>query len=69
MKCIACDSSCFKHCRFAGPKGCEVCRDGYIWDEEYGCLDIDECIQLGYNPCHSNSFSVNNEGSYRCFGK
>ena len=68
-KCLPCDSSCLGHCRFKGPKGCEVCKDGYIWDEGYGCLDVDECLELGYNPCSSNSFCVNNEGSFRCFSK
>ena len=69
LKCLPCDSSCLGHCRFKGPKGCEVCKDGYIWDEGYGCLDVDECLELGYNPCSSNSFCVNNEGSFRCFSK
>jgi hypothetical protein len=28
---------------------------------------VDECLELGYNPCHGNTFCVNTEGSYTCF--
>lgn len=68
-KCDQCDKSCSGHCRDKGPKGCEVCKEGYSWDQEYGCLDIDECLELGYNPCKTNTFCVNTEGSYQCFRK
>lgn len=67
LVCISCDKSCLDHCRFGGPKGCEVCREGYFWDADYGCLDIDECLEMGHNPCMTNSFCVNTEGSYFCF--
>ena len=68
-KCDQCDKSCLDHCRNKGPKGCEVCKDGYAWDTDFGCLDIDECVELDYNICKSNSFCVNTEGSYQCFRK
>lgn len=68
-QCEPCDKSCLSFCRAKGPKGCEVCRDGYSWDPDYGCLDIDECHELGYNPCQKNSFCINTEGMYDCFGK
>lgn len=67
--CEPCDRSCAGTCRFAGSKGCQVCREGYIWDQEYGCIDVDECIELGYNPCRKNTFCVNTQGSYQCFSK
>ena len=67
--CEICDKSCLTFCRGKGPKGCEVCRDGYSWDPDYGCLDVDECHELGYNPCQRNSFCVNTEGQYECFGE
>jgi hypothetical protein len=65
--CEACDRSCLGHCRALGPKGCEVCREGYLWDQDDGCLDIDECVGLGYNPCKTNTFCVNTEGSHECY--
>ena len=68
-QCEPCDKSCLSFCRAKGPKGCEVCRDGYSWDPDYGCLDIDECHELGYDPCQRNSFCINTEGMYDCFGK
>ena len=67
--CDPCDKSCLGHCRFRGSKGCEVCREGYIWDQDVGCFDVDECTELGYNPCASDTFCVNTEGSYKCFSK
>ncbi|RWS13297.1 cysteine-rich with EGF-like domain protein 2 [Dinothrombium tinctorium] len=66
-ECQKCHPSCLNHCRDKTPKGCEVCKDGFLWDKDYGCLDIDECVELGYNPCKRNTFCVNTEGSYECF--
>ncbi|RWS29808.1 cysteine-rich with EGF-like domain protein 2 [Leptotrombidium deliense] len=67
--CQACHSSCSGHCRDKGPKGCEVCKEGYLWDNDYGCMDIDECVELNHNPCKGNTFCVNTEGSHECFRK
>lgn len=36
-QCSKCDKSCKGHCREAGPKGCEVCADGYQYSVEFGC--------------------------------
>ena len=69
LVCEACDKSCQDSCRSAGPKGCLVCSGGYIWDNDYGCVDIDECIDIGVNPCESNAFCVNTEGSFYCYRK
>lgn len=36
-QCSKCDKSCKGHCREGGPKGCEVCADGYQYSVELGC--------------------------------
>ncbi|CAG2176877.1 unnamed protein product, partial [Oppiella nova] len=60
--CEPCDKSCADRCRSGGPKGCLVCGTGYIWDGDYGCVDVDECADMGVNPCESNAFCINTEG-------
>jgi len=67
VTCLPCDKSCVFHCRSKGARGCEVCKAGYYWDKEYGCVDIDECNELKRNPCQKNTFCVNTEGSYLCY--
>lgn len=37
-------------------------------DVEQGCMDINECVVDDKEPCGSNQFCVNNEGSYSCLG-
>lgn len=64
--CAKCDPSCKGHCREGGPKGCEVCADGYHYSVEFGCIDLDECIESIYPPCKLGTFCVNTIGSYRC---
>ncbi|KAG8199220.1 hypothetical protein JTE90_016039 [Oedothorax gibbosus] len=49
--CEACDISCKSHCRGPGPKNCEVCADGYNFDESKGCI-----LQLP-----SNSLEMTND--------
>lgn len=39
-QCAKCDKSCKGHCREGGPKGCEVCTDGYQYLVEYGCTGM-----------------------------
>ncbi|XP_054163183.1 cysteine-rich with EGF-like domain protein 2 [Oppia nitens] len=65
--CQECHKSCQDGCRSSGPKGCLVCGTGYIWDNDYGCLDVDECVDLGVTPCETNAFCINTEGSYYCY--
>ncbi len=69
--CNPCDNSCADSCRSGGPKGCLVCKNGYIWDNDYGCYDINECLDIGVDPClsESNTFCVNTEGSFHCYRK
>lgn len=69
ITCLPCDKSCAFHCRSKGSRGCEVCKSGYYWDQDYGCIDIDECNELKRNPCKKNTFCVNTEGSYLCYGQ
>ncbi|XP_054721878.1 cysteine-rich with EGF-like domain protein 2 [Uloborus diversus] len=65
-QCAKCDKSCKAHCREAGPKGCEVCADGYHYIVEFGCLDDNECYELSELACKHGTFCVNTIGSYRC---
>ncbi|CAL1276430.1 unnamed protein product [Larinioides sclopetarius] len=65
-QCIKCDKACKGHCREAGPKGCEVCADGYQYSVELGCIDSNECIEMSPHPCKHGTFCVNTIGSYRC---
>lgn len=37
-ECAKCDKACKAHCREGGPKGCEVCADGYQYSIELGCI-------------------------------
>lgn len=65
--CKPCHRSC-QYCRLDGSLGCEVCRSGFTWIPAYGCSDIDECAQ-NKKICGENTFCVNTEGSYFCYGK
>ncbi|CAH8660274.1 unnamed protein product [Heterobilharzia americana] len=54
----------------AGTQGCDnrrdaVCNEGFQWNREKGCIDIDECNPtFGSNPCQYQC--VNTYGGYRC---
>ncbi|KAG8194884.1 hypothetical protein JTE90_029175 [Oedothorax gibbosus] len=65
-ECTKCDKACKGHCREGGPKGCEVCADGYQYSTEFGCIDIDECIEHSPHPCKHGTFCVNAIGTHRC---
>lgn len=67
ITCKPCHRSC-QFCRNEGPLGCEVCRSGFTWIPTYGCSDIDECSQ-NKKICGENTFCVNTEGSYFCYGE
>lgn len=61
---IACDEG---GCTTAGPKGCRVCKAGWIMEPEIGgCVDIDECAVENSRTCKPNQFCVNSEGSFKC---
>lgn len=66
--CKPCHRSCL-FCRREGSLGCEVCRSGFTWVPIYGCSDVDECIQSNNKICRDNTFCVNTEGSYFCYGE
>lgn len=65
QNCKPCHRSCL-YCRREGSIGCEVCRSGFTWVPDHGCLDIDECI-AHKGICGPNTFCVNTEGSYFCY--
>lgn len=68
-QCLRCDLSCASSCHSIGPKGCNVCRAGYYWDNDTGCIDIDECNLMELNPCKYNTYCINTQGSFKCFRK
>lgn len=63
--CKPCHKSC-EYCHDTGPRGCDVCKDGFTLLPKYGCSDVDECIQ-NKSICGDNTFCVNTEGSYFCY--
>lgn len=65
LLCSKCHISCEGSCTKGGPTGCEKCTNGWIMNEEKGCLDINECASVKA-VCGPLQFCVNNEGSYRC---
>lgn len=69
LTCLACDTSCLDNCKFKGPKGCISCKSGYNWDDEKGCIDVNECTESFTSPCPNSKFCINNLGSYICSGK
>lgn len=68
VECKKCHMSCL-YCRHASPLGCEVCQSGFTWIPAYGCSDVDECVKSNNKICGENTFCVNTEGSYFCYGK
>ncbi|XP_045481397.1 cysteine-rich with EGF-like domain protein 2 [Harmonia axyridis] len=65
LTCSKCHSSCDGPCTKAGATGCTKCRDGWIMDDNDGCIDVDECTS-SKSPCKTGKFCVNNIGSYQC---
>lgn len=67
VDCKACDPSCSSTCSGPGPTACTKCKGGYLWDEELGCQDIDECkLDIETYPCQKQEYCENNPGSYKC---
>lgn len=65
LLCSKCHISCKDVCTKPGPTGCESCASGWIADQEKGCLDLNECVDV--KPvCKPSQFCVNTEGSYKC---
>ncbi|TNN06222.1 Hemicentin-1, partial [Schistosoma japonicum] len=54
----------------AGSQGCDnrrdlLCNEGFQWNREKGCIDIDECNPtFGSSPCQYKC--LNTYGAYRC---
>ncbi|XP_065340725.1 cysteine-rich with EGF-like domain protein 2 [Cloeon dipterum] len=63
--CSPCFIACKDTCSGAGPLGCRACKDGWESSDEFGCHDINECIEFT-GACGANQFCVNTEGSYSC---
>lgn len=69
LLCSKCHMACDDEgCKGPGSKSCVGCKSGWIRDNEGNCIDVNECLRK-QNPCKSNQFCVNNEGSYSCLGK
>jgi len=62
--CLSCDESCESSCSDGTNKGCDSCKDGYMQDEEEGCIDKNECEED--DICVEGKFCINNKGSYKC---
>lgn len=62
-ECTKCDKACKGHCREGGPKGCEVCADGYQYSTEFGCIG-NYLFFIGLitaqNTCHAYYILVKN---------
>lgn len=67
VDCEACDVSCASTCTGPGPTACKKCKGGYLWDQELGCQDIDECKRDPETfPCKKEQYCENTAGSYTC---
>ncbi|XP_040079161.1 cysteine-rich with EGF-like domain protein 2 isoform X1 [Ixodes scapularis] len=64
--CTKCHQACKGNCTEPGPKACTACNEGFVMTEEFGCLDVDECVEAETPLCGKNTFCANNEGSYKC---
>ncbi|VVC29483.1 Laminin EGF domain,EGF-like calcium-binding, conserved site,EGF-like, conserved site,EGF-like [Cinara cedri] len=65
LTCEQCHKSCKRGCTDSGPKGCNECKDGWMYmGKGKGCIDVNECIEQ--DVCTSQQFCVNNEGFYSC---
>ncbi|XP_064483431.1 cysteine-rich with EGF-like domain protein 2 isoform X2 [Ornithodoros turicata] len=67
-ECLKCHKACKGNCTEGGPKACQACNDGYVMTQEFGCVDVDECIESETPVCKDGTFCVNSEGSHDCFG-
>lgn len=65
-ECKACDESCALTCVEGGPKGCVTCDKGFVWSNEEGCRDIDECKHPNLISCTTGTYCENIAGSYEC---
>ncbi|XP_041457994.1 protein disulfide isomerase Creld2-like isoform X2 [Lytechinus variegatus] len=63
--CKACHKACTALCTSGGPKGCKKCKAGWLWNDETGCQDVDECVGEE-PPCEEEEFCENTQGSYKC---
>ncbi|XP_025106581.1 cysteine-rich with EGF-like domain protein 2-B isoform X2 [Pomacea canaliculata] len=61
--CKVCHISCKNKCNAYGRQGCEECKDGWTYNKDLGCQDIDECFS---EPCEKNQYCANTQGSYEC---
>jgi len=60
--CKKCDSACVG-CSGPGNKNCVECMDGFEFNDEKHCVDVNECSS---DPCPDNHWCLNSSGSYRC---
>ncbi|XP_071508883.1 protein disulfide isomerase Creld2-like [Diadema antillarum] len=63
--CKACHKACTALCTGPGPKGCKKCKAGWLWSDEEGCQDVDEC-KAEEQPCEPEEFCENTQGSFKC---
>eukprot|EP00045_Choanoeca_perplexa_P013919 m.160222 g.160222 ORF g.160222 m.160222 type:complete len:533 (+) comp16497_c0_seq1:155-1753(+) len=63
--CNSCDVSCADGCSGPTATNCVTCAQGFVKDEELGCVDVDECAQ-GHDGCLADQYCSNTPGSVTC---
>lgn len=64
VKCSPCHTSCSGGCREGTQKDCVACKPGFLFDQDEGCVDINECDYM--DRCKKDQFCVNSLGSFSC---
>jgi len=64
LSCSACHKAC-AGCTGPGAKNCEKCKEGWEFDTEMGCTDVNECM-AEKRVCKWSEFCQNMDGSYSC---
>ncbi|XP_035714340.1 protein disulfide isomerase Creld1 isoform X2 [Folsomia candida] len=65
ISCSACHKACKGGCKGSGAKSCESCKEGWEFDEQLECIDVNECLSE-QRKCKNTEFCQNMEGSYSC---
>ena len=65
--CNPCHKNCKNGCVGSESKDCKLCGDDAYLDPIKGCLKLNECSPLDYNPCDSGLICRNTQSSLKCF--
>lgn len=64
--CNVCHIACKTSCTGDGAKVCDACKEGWNYNEETGCEDVNECESGSSSPCQDTEYCTNTQGSYSC---